>query len=79
MRTIRASELSTYLYCKRAWWYRQQGLESQNQGEMQSGVDFHQQHAAKAWSARLLRLLGWCLLLAALTLLAIALARYWTA
>ncbi len=78
MRTIRASEIGSYLYCKRAWWYQQQGFESQNQSELQSGEYFHQQHAAKIWSARLLRLVGWVLLLAAITLLAVALTLMWT-
>ena len=44
MRAIRASELGTYLYCKRAWWYQQNGEPSQNQAEMSGGTGFHPAH-----------------------------------
>ncbi len=73
MRTIRASELGSYLYCHRAWWYQQQGIESENLGEMTAGSAFHLQHGQKVLTARLLRLAGWLLLLAALVAGAVAL------
>jgi hypothetical protein len=76
-RTIRASEIGAYLYCKRAWWFQRQGIESDNQVELSAGSVFHQQHAGKVWTARLLRLAGWCILLLAITLLAIALTTKW--
>ena len=77
MRTLRASEFGSYLYCKRAWWYRLQGIESQNQAEMQAGIEFHQGHAAGVWRVTLLRVLGWGLLIAALVVLVIALTIAW--
>ena len=73
MRPIRASEIGSYLYCKRAWWFQQQGIESENQAELGAGITFHQQHGEKVWSARLLRLAGWLLLLIAMILLAVGL------
>jgi hypothetical protein len=77
MRTIRASEIGSFLYCQRAWWYQLQGIESMNQGEMSAGGEFHQQHAMRVLSSRLLRLVGWALLLLAVILLSIALTMFW--
>ncbi|MGV8049403.1 MAG: hypothetical protein AB2L21_03460 [Anaerolineaceae bacterium] len=45
MRTLRASELGSFIYCRRAWWYQRQGLSSENQSELNSGSQFHQTHA----------------------------------
>jgi len=72
MRTIRASEIGTYLYCRRAWWYRKQGVESTNQSELTAGTEQHRQHGRKVLAAGLLRNLGLLLLLAALVLLTAA-------
>ena len=69
MRTIRASEVGTYLYCARAWWYRQQGLESSNQAEMIAGTELHRQHGRTVIASGLTRILAVILLLAALVLL----------
>lgn len=69
MRVIRSSEIGNYLYCRRAWWYRQQGYESENQAELASGSDLHRVHGRKVLAAGLLRTSGFLLLLAALVLL----------
>lgn len=66
MRIIRASELGSYLYCRRAWWYQQQGIESQNQTELAAGSQFHHQHGRKVLEARALRVIGGLALLLAL-------------
>ena len=71
---IRASEIGSYLYCRRAWWYRKQGVESENQSEMATGTELHRQHGRKVIAAGLLRTLGLTLLLAAFVLLVAVLA-----
>ncbi|MEN4010434.1 MAG: hypothetical protein AB1453_08825 [Chloroflexota bacterium] len=72
-RALRASEIGAYLYCKRAWWYQRQGLPSENEPAMLEGTLTHRAHARGVLSARLLRLLGWLLLIAALVSLAVGL------
>lgn len=76
LRTIRASEIGTFLYCQRAWWYRAQGVVSQNQTELTEGTQFHQAHGRQVFTARMMRLAGWLLLLGALVILAIGLTLY---
>jgi CRISPR/Cas system-associated exonuclease Cas4 (RecB family) len=71
MPITRASEIGSYLYCRRAWRYRKDGVESENQAELAAGTELHRQHGRKALSALLLRTFGMILLLAAvLTLVA---------
>ncbi len=68
---IRASEIGSYLYCRRAWWYRKQGVESENRAEMTTGTELHVQHGRKVIAAGILQLAGYALLIAAV-LLAVA-------
>jgi hypothetical protein len=71
MPIIRASDIGSYLYCRRAWRYRKDGVESENQAELAAGTELHRKHGRKTLSALLLRSLGMILLLAAiLTLVA---------
>jgi hypothetical protein len=69
MKTIRASEVGSYLFCARAWWYARQGFESSNQAEMSAGTELHRLHGQRVLSAGLTRALALVLLLAALMLL----------
>lgn len=73
MRTIRASEIGSYLFCQRAWWYQSQGEPSQNQAELSGGSLYHRQHGRKVVRSGFLRAAGWLLLALALILLAVAL------
>jgi CRISPR/Cas system-associated exonuclease Cas4 (RecB family) len=75
MRTIRASEINTYLYCKRAWWYELQGVDSQNLSELASGSELHYSHGRAVIASGLIRTLAYVLLLLALILLAIYLTK----
>jgi len=73
MRVLRASELGSFLYCQRAWWYNSQGFEPENKTELAAGSDFHRRHGAGVWQARLLSGIGYILLAAALVIAAVAL------
>jgi CRISPR/Cas system-associated exonuclease Cas4 (RecB family) len=70
MAVIRSSDIGNYLYCRRAWWYRKQGVESENQAELATGTEIHRKHGRQVLASSLNRTLGFILLLAALVLLA---------
>jgi len=70
MKTIRASDIGTYLYCHRAWWYGMRGVASQNSAELSAGTAIHRGHGRRVFMAGALRTLALVLLLAALALLA---------
>ena len=69
MKPIRASEVGTYLYCARAWFYSHKGIESANQVEMATGTELHRRHGRQVLTSRLIRSLALALLLVALALL----------
>jgi CRISPR/Cas system-associated exonuclease Cas4 (RecB family) len=69
MPVIRSSDIGNYLYCRRAWWYRKQGLESENQAELAAGTQIHQKHGRQVLASNLNRLVGLVLLLIALVLI----------
>ena len=69
MKTIRASEVGTYLYCARAWAYAQKGIASSNQAEMSSGSELHRLHGRRVLASSLTRTLALILLLIAIVLL----------
>jgi len=71
MPVTRASEIGSYLYCRRAWWYRRQGYESANVTELAAGTRLHERHGAGLLGTNLTRALGLLLLgLSILTLVA---------
>lgn len=77
MRTIRASEIGSFLYCRRAWWYQTQGVENINRTEMAGGSAFHAGHGRSVMAADLMKIGAALLLLAGLVLLAVYLTSVW--
>ena len=71
MRPITASEIGTYIYCRRAWWYRLRGVETLNTAELSAGTALHRTHGRKVFAASALRIAGFVLLLMACALLAV--------
>ena len=69
MQTIRSSDIGNYLYCRRAWWYRQQGYQSENQAELASGTELHRAHGRKVMASGIFRILAYMITLVALVLL----------
>ncbi|NWG06019.1 MAG: hypothetical protein HXY35_04940 [Chloroflexi bacterium] len=69
MSVIRASDIGTYLYCRRAWWYRKQGIQSSNQTELAAGTQLHVRHGRQVLASSITRNIGLLLLMVALVLL----------
>jgi hypothetical protein len=69
MRTIRASEIGTYLFCRRAWKYQRRGVASENVVELAVGTEIHRQHGRAVTAAGCLSYLAGAMLLAAIVLL----------
>jgi hypothetical protein len=68
-RTIRASEIGTFLYCQRAWWYQRQNIKPINQQELTDGSEFHSEHWLQTSSANTLRTAAWIILVISLIIL----------
>jgi len=69
MSVIRSSDIGSYLYCRRAWWYRKQGIESENKAELAAGTELHQRHGRQVLASSLNRTLGFILLTIAIVIL----------
>jgi CRISPR/Cas system-associated exonuclease Cas4 (RecB family) len=71
MSTIRASEIGTYIYCKRAWWYQNKGYLPGNQSELAAGTKIHIQHTRLVMVSGCLRIMAYAIIITAIVLLAI--------
>lgn len=69
MSVIRSSDIGSYLYCRRAWWYHKQGIESENKAELTAGTELHKKHGRQVLASTLNRTLGFILLMIALIIL----------
>ena len=69
MPIIRSSDIGTYLYCRRAWWYKKQGVESANQAELAAGTELHARHGRQVLASGITRTIGLVLLMIALVML----------
>ena len=68
MPVIRSSDIGNYLYCRRAWWYRKQGIESENKTELAAGTELHHKHGRQVMSSSINRTLGFILLMLAIVI-----------
>ncbi len=76
MRPIKASEISSFLYCHRSWWYSIKGYQPQdNQRELASGLEIHHRHGRQVLSSGLLRLAAYLLLLTGIIALTVYLTK----
>lgn len=69
MRAIRASEIGTFVFCRRAWWYQQRGVPADNLTALKSGLTFHERHNKAVMSSNRLRLIASILVLVSLFLI----------
>ena len=69
MPIIRSSDIGTYLYCHRSWWYKKQGVESSNQAELAAGTELHVKHGRQVLASSITRTVGLILLMVALVML----------
>ena len=69
MAIIRASDVGNYLYCRRAWKYRRDGIASANQAEMSAGTELHKRHGRSVLLSSFTRAAGFVLLLIAIALM----------
>ncbi len=68
MKIIRASEIGTYQFCHRAWWYQLQGYEPENKAELIGGSELHEKHARVVMVSNCLQIIAYgSLLLAIIT------------
>jgi len=69
MPIIHSSDIGTYLYCRRAWWYKKQGVPSANQAELAAGTELHVRHGRQVLASGITRTIGLILLMIALVML----------
>jgi CRISPR/Cas system-associated exonuclease Cas4 (RecB family) len=69
MPIIRSSDIGTYLYCNRAWWYKKQGIESANRSELAAGTELHVKHGRQVLASSISRMIGLVLLMIAIIML----------
>jgi hypothetical protein len=69
LRTLRASEIGEYVFCRRAWWLRSvQGYASANVRELVEGAETHARHGRAVGAARALQALALVLIVIAVVL-----------
>jgi CRISPR/Cas system-associated exonuclease Cas4 (RecB family) len=70
-RILRASEIGEYLFCKRAWWLRRQGIQPANRRALDAGTAAHAEHARSVVFSGCLRTAAFVMLIAAVVLAAV--------
>jgi len=75
---VRASGMSEYTFCARAWWLRREGVEPTRGGESRAaGKVWHEQHGRGVERARTLRLASALCIYAALAVAVLLLILEW--
>lgn len=69
MRIIRVSEVGTYHYCQRAWWYKIKGVDPGNIEELSNGIQMHEGHGRAVFMSGCLRILAIFFLLLSMAML----------
>lgn len=54
MKAVKASELGSFAFCKRAWYYQNKGVSSLNQTALRRGS---YQHSRQAWQVAISQIL----------------------
>lgn len=54
-KVISASEIGSYLYCRRSWWYALQGIKGENQNALAAGKTHHQRMGRRIRRIRLFK------------------------
>ncbi len=72
-RYVRASEIGSYVFCRRAWHLDQRGVPSTLEPERAAGIAFHQQHGQQVQSANRARSTAPWFAIAAIVLVVLAL------
>ena len=71
-RLVRASEISEYVYCHRAWWLHVvAGLEPANRTALQAGTARHQAHGRRVAASGALLIAGLLVLVLGLAALVV--------
>ena len=65
---VRASEIATYCFCQRAWFYQRQGITSQNVDEISQGSRYHQHHGRTVSTIQVTRMAAFILIVLAIIL-----------
>lgn len=71
MKIIRASEIGTYEFCQRAWWYKLQGYEPENTIELAGGKRLHERHGRIVFASSCAQWVGYACLLMAILIITI--------
>ena len=69
MKTIRASDINSFTYCQRSWWYRINGHKSLNTFEISAGSYRHKQHGRSVNLVKTIQMFAFAVIMFALILL----------
>jgi len=69
-RVIKASEINQYIFCPRAWWWREvEGIEPEDAERLVEGEEFHHRYSGQVFLLEKLWTLAWVLLAVAVCLI----------